>query len=382
MVGWPDRRFLDLVRTEFPIVEAPMAGAGGVDLCVAAIEGGALGSLPCALLSPEQIRSQVAAVRGRVNGPLNLNFFCHHVPEDADDSAWRELLRPYYDEFGAEPGNGGALRLPFDADMCAAVEELRPEVVSFHFGLPDPDLLHRVKAAGAVVEEVPPEVVSFHFGLPDPSLLDRVKATGAIVIGNGTSVEEARWLEARGADAIIAQGFEAGGHTGRFLDADPAEAMGLFALLPQIADAVPVPVIAAGGIADGRGVAAAFTLGAIAVQLGTAYLHSPEASISSAHRERLKQGGTLFTNLMTGGLARGVRGRLMEELGPLRSEAPPSPLASAALVPIRAAAEKQGDYGFGPMWAGQAAPLGRQIAATELTRTLAADALAILGARR
>ena len=351
MVGWPDRRFLDLVGCEHPIVQAPMAGAGGVDLCVAATEGGALGSLPCGMLTPDQVRQQVAEVRSRANGPLNLNFFCHKMPADADDRAWRALLQPYYAEYDVQPGNGGALRLPFDAEMCA------------------------------VVEEVPPEVVSFHFGLPDPSLLDRVKATGAIVIGNATSVEEARWLEDRGADAIIAQGFEAGGHTGRFLDADPAEAMGLFALLPQIADAVSVPVIAAGGIADGRGVAAAFTLGAIAVQLGTAYLHSPEASISAAHRERLKQGGTPFTNLMTGGLARGVRGRLIDELGPLRSEAPPYPLASAALVPIRAAAEKQGDYGFGPMWVGQAAPLGQPLPAADLTRKLAADALAILEGR-
>ena len=348
MVGWRDRRFLDLVGTEYPIVQAPMAGAGGVDLCVAAIEGGALGSLPCALLTPEQVRSQVAAVRGRANGPLNLNFFCHHMPEHADDSAWRELLRPYYDEFGVEPGNGGALRLPFDADMCAAVAELRPEVVSFHFGL------------------------------PDPGLLDRVKATGAVVIGNATSVEEARWLESRSVDAIIAQGFEAGGHTGRFLGEDPAEVMALFALLPQVADAVSIPVIAAGGIADGRGIAAAFILGASAVQLGTAYLHSPETPISDEHRGRLKGGHTIVTNLLTGGPARGLRGRLTDELGPIRNEAPPYPLASAALAPIRAAAEQHGEYGFGPMWAGQAAPLGMPLPAADLTRKLAADALAIL----
>jgi nitronate monooxygenase len=349
MVAWPDRRFLDLVGTEFPIIQAPMAAAGGVELCVAAIEGGALGSLPCALLSPEQVRSQVAEVRSRANGPFNLNFFCHEMPGEADDSAWRALLRPYYNEYGVEPGNGGALRLPFDAEMCAGVEELRPEVVSFHFGLPEAELLVRVKAVDAVV------------------------------IGNATSVEEARWLESRGVDAIIAQGFEAGGHAGRFLAADPAEAMGLFALLPQVADAVSVPVIAAGGIADGRGMAAAFTLGASAVQLGTAYLHAPETPISDVHRRRLRSGHTLFTNLMTGGLARGLRGRLTDELGPVRGEAPPYPLASAALAPIRAAAEKQGEHGFGPMWAGQSARLGTALPAAELTRQLATDALAILG---
>ena len=351
MVGWPDRRFLDLVGAEYPLVQAPMAGAAGVDLCAAAIEGGALGSLPCALLAPEDVRSQVLEVRSRTNGPLNLNFFCHEMPEDRDDSAWRALLKPYYDEFGVGAGSGGALRLPFDEEMCLIVEELRPEVVSLHFGLPDPDLLARVKASGA------------------------------ITIGNATSVDEARWLAGRGVDAIIAQGFEAGGHTGRFLGGDPAEALGLFALLPQIADAVSVPVIAAGGIADGRGIAAAFILGASAAQLGTAYLHSPETPISETHRRRLTEGHTVVTNLLTGGLARGVRGRLINELGPVRDEAPAYPLASAALAPIRSAAERKGDFGFGPMWAGQGAPLGVVLPAADLTRSLAAEALAILGSR-
>jgi nitronate monooxygenase len=351
MVAWPKRRFLDLVGTDVPIIQAPMAGAGGVALCVAATQGGALGSLPCAMLSPEQVRQQVAEVRRQVDGPFSLNFFCHHMPEQVDDSAWRTLLQPYYDEFAVEPGNGGALRLPFDDEMCRVVEQFEPPVVSFHFGL------------------------------PEQALLDRVKAIGAVVIGNATSVAEARWLEERGADSIIAQGFEAGGHTGRFLASDSAEALGLFALLPQVVDAVSVPIIAAGGIADGRGIAAAFVLGASAVQLGTAYLHTPEAAISDVHRRRLHDGRTVFTNLLTGGLARGVRGRLIDDLGPVRAEAPPYPLASAALAPIRAAAEKQGDYGFGPMWAGQAAPLGRAIAAAELTRKLAADALATLESR-
>ena len=326
-----------------------MAAAAGVELCVAAIEAGALGSLACALLDPKQVHEQVAEVRSRASGPLNLNFFCHPMPNDPDDSAWRALLSPYYEEFGVEPGNGGALRLPFDAEMCAAIEELHPEVVSFHFGLPGPDLF------------------------------DRVKAIGAVIIGNATSVEESRWLESRGVDAIIAQGFEAGGHTGRFLGDDPAEALGLFSLLPQVCDAVSVPVIGAGGIGDGRGLAAALVLGASAAQLGTAYLHSPEAFISDTHRRRLKGGHSVFTNLMTGGLARGLRGRLIEELGPLRSEAPAYPFASSALAPIRLAAEKQGEYGFGPMWAGQSAPLGTPLHASEITRKFAADALAILG---
>ena len=264
------------------------------------------------------------------------------------DTAWRALLQPYYEEFGLTPSGGGPLRLPFDEPMCAAVEELKPDVVSFHFGL------------------------------PEERLLSRVRATGALIVSSATTVEEARWLDQRKVDLVIAQGFEAGGHTGRFLGSDPVEAIGLFALLPQVVDAVSVPVVAAGGIADGRGIAAAFALGASAVQLGTAYLHAPEAEISGAHRSGLKQGRTLFTNLMTGGLARGLHGRLLDDLGPVRAEAPPYPLASEALAPIRKAAEAKGDYGFGPMWAGQAAPLGEALPAAELTRKLAADALAIL----
>ena len=350
MVGWPDHSFLELVGCEHPIVQAPMAGAGGVDLCVAASKGGALASLPCALLSPEEVRAQIGAVRNRARGPLNLNFFCHKMPGQVDESAWRALLQPYYDEYGVSAGDGGALRLPFDEQMCTLVEEARPRVVSFHFGL------------------------------PEVSLLKRVKASGAVVIGNATSLEEARWLEQRGVDAIIAQGFEAGGHTGRFLGSDPAEALGLFALVPQIVDAVSLPVIAAGGIADGRAIAAAFILGASAVQLGTAYLHAPEAAISDVHRAKLSEGRTLFTNLLTGGLARGVHGRLIDVLGAVRPEPPPYPLASAALAPIRAAAQKRGEFGFGPMWAGQASPLGKRLPAAELTRKLAADALALLGA--
>jgi nitronate monooxygenase len=348
MVGWPDRRFLDLVGSEQPIVQAPMAGAGGVELCVGAMQGGAVGSLPCALISPETAREQVREVRQRATGPLNLNFFCHKPPIETDDAAWRALLKPYYEEYGVEPSGPGPQRMPFDEAMCTVVEEARPEVVSFHFGL------------------------------PDEALLERVKRTGAVVIGNATTVEEARWLQDRGVDAIIAQGFEAGGHTGRFLGSDPAEALGLFALLPRVAHAVSVPVIAAGGIGDSRGIAAALTLGASAVQLGTAYLHSPESLISDAHRQALGKSESVFTNLISGGLARGMRGRLIEDLGPVRSEAPPFPLASAALAPIRAAAEKQGEYGFGPLWAGQAAALGQPRPAADLTRELAADALAIL----
>jgi nitronate monooxygenase len=349
VVGWPDRRLIELVGSEHPIIQAPMANAGGVELCVAAIEGGALGSLPCGMLDPQQIADQVAAVRERISGPINLNFFCHTLPPNADDWEWRATLRPYYEEFAIGEPPPAPLRLPFDEAACAAVEALKPEVVSFHFGLPDQVLLQRVRAAGA------------------------------IVIGCATTVEEAIWLEQRGVDAVIAQGFEAGGHSGRFLGSDPAEAFGLFALLPQVADAVRVPVIAAGGIADGRAIAAAFLLGASGAQIGTAFLHCPESLLAAGQSEMLKRRPTLMTNIYSGGLARAVRGRLIDDIGPVRSEAPPYPLAGAATGPLVRAAIEHGDFGFLPSLAGQSAASGDSQPATELTRKLAADALAMLG---
>lgn len=351
MNRWPDRRFIDLVGSEHPIVQAPMANGGGVELCVAAIQGGALGSLPCGMLSAMQIREQVDAVRSRANGPINLNFLCHQMPCDTDDSAWRQLLQPYYDQLGIESAGPGPMRLPFDEAACAAVEELTPEVVSFHYGL------------------------------PEETLLDRVKSAGAIILSSATTVAEACWLEQRGVHAIIAQGFEAGGHTARFLGSDPAGALGLFSLLPQIVDAVSVPVIAAGGIADGRGIAAAFALGASAVQIGTAYLLTPESIIADPFKQLLCDHPTVMSNLYSGGLARAARGRLIDELGPVRGEAPPFPLATAALMPLWRAAQQRGDWEFLLPLAGQSAALVKPMPAEHLTRQLAAEALEIIGSK-
>jgi nitronate monooxygenase len=342
--AWPDRRFLELGGSRLPIIQAPMAGAGGVALAISAIEGGAAGSLPCAMLTPDEARAQVAEVRANAPGPLNLNFFCHVVPDGVDDGAWRALLAPLYARAGVATGDAAPPRRPFDAAMCEAVEEIRPELVSFHFGL------------------------------PNEALLARVRATGARLIGNATSIAEACWLAARGVDAIVAQGWEAGGHAGAFLGGDPAERIGLVALVPQIADAVDLPVIAAGGIGDARGIAAALTLGAAAVQLGTAYLHCPESLIGAAHRDGLAgeaAAHTAFTNVYSGGLARGLPGPLTDALGRVREEAPPFPLASAALAPL----------GLKPMWAGQAAALGRPERARALTERLGREALALLGRR-
>jgi len=350
---WPDRRFLDLVKTEFPIVLAPMAGAMDAELVIAAAQGGALGSMPCGMLSAEKAREQVNIIRQRVSAPVNMNFFCHKAV-DADpkrEAGWKARLGSYYKELGLDPTApiSAANRAPFDAAFCAVVEELKPEVVSFHFGLPSPDLVKRVKAAGC------------------------------IMMSSATTVKEAIWLEENGADVIIAQGAEAGGHRGMFLTENISEQPGTFALVPQVVDAVKVPVIAAGGIADGRGIAAAFALGASGVQIGTAYLRCPESKVIAPARAALAQATdetTVITNVMTGRPARGVANRVMREVGPISPDAPLYPHAATALGPLKAAAEKLGRVDFTNLWAGQAVRMGREMPAAELTRALAGGALA------
>jgi nitronate monooxygenase len=343
-----DRRILDLFGIELPIIQAPMAGATTPEMVIAASEAGGLGSLPAAQYAAGSFREAVAAVRAGTSRPINLNFFAHVMPPEdpARQAAWRARLAPYYAEAGLDPAMplpaGG--RAPFDADFCAVVEEFRPEVVSFHFGLPEAELLARVRAAGCKV------------------------------MSSATTVAEAVWLAEHGVDAVIAQGFEAGGHRGNFLTHDMATQLGTMALVPQVVDAVGVPVIAAGGIADRRGVLAAFALGAAAVQVGTAYLFTPEAKIPAAHRAALGRAGrdgTALTNLFTGRPARGVVNRIMREVGPLSDLAPPFPTAGGALAPLRARAEAEGRDDFTNLWSGQAAALAKEIPAGELTRQLA-----------
>jgi nitronate monooxygenase len=319
MHAWPDRRIQDLLSVELPIIQAPMAGAGLSEMVIAVSEAGGLGSLPCAALSVEQVRAEVHAIRRATSKPINVNFFCHRPPE-ADavrEERWRNRLQSYFIELGLDPKkpSGGSARSPFDEAYCELVVELEPEVVSFHFGLPSKELV------------------------------DRVKATGAKVLSSATSVNEARWLESAGCDAIIAQGFEAGGHRGVFLTEDISTQVGTFALVPQVVDAVTVPVIAAGGIADARGIVAAFALGAAAVQIGTAYLFCPESTIAPVHRQALrtaKDSDTALTNLFSGRPARGIMNRLMREVGPMSLLAPEFPLAGRALAPLRSVAEKAG----------------------------------------
>jgi nitronate monooxygenase len=352
---WPDRRILDLVGIELPIIQAPMAGAVSSDMVIAVSDAGGLGSLPCAMLSPEQARTELGIIRQRTSRPINVNFFCHPLPkaDPAREHAWKDRLKPYYHELGLDPEapTPAPSQMSFDSATCDLIEEFKPEVVSFHFGL------------------------------PEKALLDRVKATGAKIISSATSVDEACWLEAAGCDAIIAQGYEAGGHRGMFLTKDISTQAGTMALVPQVVDAVKVPVIAAGGIADARGIVAASALGASAVQMGTAYLFCPEAKITPLHRAALqaaKDNETALTNVFTGRPARGLVNRLMRELGPVSDEVPEFPLAGGAIAPLRARAEASGSGEFTLLVSGQAAALGREMPAGDLTKQLAADAVALL----
>jgi len=338
----------ELFGIALPILQAPMAGVQGSALAIAVSEAGGLGALPCAMLGPDAIRTELAAIRAATPRPFNVNFFCHTapVPDATREAAWRAALAPCYAELGIDAAAipAGAGRRPFDAEAAEVLEAFRPPVVSFHFGLPPPELLARVRAWGAKV------------------------------LSSATTVDEARWLEAHGVDAVIAQGVEAGGHRGMFLTEDLTTQVGTFALLPQVVRAVRVPVIAAGGIADAAGVAAALSLGAVAVQVGTSFLLCPEATTSAPHRAALASDAarhTALTNVFTGRPARGIVNRVIREVGPISAVAPAFPLATAAITPLRAAAERRGSGDFSPLWSGQNASGCRAVPAGQLTRMLA-----------
>jgi len=349
---WPNDRLINLFDIELPIIQAPMAGSAFSDMVVAVSEAGGLGSLACALLSVEQARRELETIRRKTSRPINVNFFCHQQPrgDPALEMNWRRRLEAYYVQMGLDDSAAvlSSNRVPFDDKMCDLVLEFHPEVVSFHFGLPDKDLLARIRR------------------------------TGAKIISSATSVDEARWLEDQGCDAIVAQGYEAGGHRGMFLTQSVFTQVGTMALVPQVVDAVRVPVIAAGGIADARGIVAAFALGAAAVQIGTAYLLCPEAQISPIYRQALKEAQddeTAITNVFTGRPARGIANRLMREVGPMCDVAPEFPLAAGAVAPLRAKSEAAGSADFTPLWAGQAVRLNRTLPAAEVTKQLAAETL-------
>lgn len=342
-------RITDLFGIDLPVIQAPMAGSQGSALAIAVSEAGGLGSLPCAMLAPEQLRHELKALTWATNKPYNVNFFVHRqpAPEPEREVAWRKILAPYYVELGVEPSalTPGPQRLPFNAEVADALEEFKPPVISFHFGLPLRDLL------------------------------TRVKSWGSKIISSATTVDEARYLEANGVDAVIAQGLEAGGHRAMFLTSDLNTQLGTLPLVRQIVRAVKIPVIASGGIADAGGVAASMALGATGVQVGTAYLCCPESTTSAVHRAALSgpdAAVTAITNVFTGRPARGIINRVMREIGPLNAWAPTFPLAASAMFPLRQQAESLGRSEFSPLWAGQYVRF-HKMSARELTSELASS---------
>jgi len=340
-------KFLDV---DLPIIQAPMAGVQGSKLALAVSRAGGLGSLPCAMLSYDKLKQELDCIYSSTEKPVNFNFFCHSPakPDSRREARWRDVLQPYFSEFGINENeiSEGSSRLPFNHDMADILANYKPRIMSFHFGLPDEKLLHRVKAWGTKV------------------------------LSSATTLQEAKWLEAHGADGIIAQGLEAGGHLGLFLSDDMTTQMGTFSLLPQIIKKVSVPVIAAGGIADASGVAAALFLGARAVQIGTAYLLCSETETTDIHWQALKSEAsqhTAVTNLFTGRPARGIINRIIRELGPMNNTTPEFPTAATAISALRKEAEAMGLNDFTPLWSGQNTSGCKEISATELTRALAKE---------
>lgn len=340
---------LQQLGCRLPLIQAPMAGVQGSRLAIAVCRAGGLGSLPAAMLSPEQLADEIRAVRVHTDAPFNVNFFAHRQPElsAAAQRDWQRALAPFYRQLGLDPAAppAGSARQPFGEAQAEVVAALKPPVVSFHFGLP-----------------------------PAP-LLQQVKHSGAVVMASATTVAEARWLAQHGADIIIAQGLEAGGHRGWFLNHDVTTQLGTFSLLPQICAAVSLPVVAAGGIADAATARAARVLGAAGIQVGTALLLADEADTSTLHRTALQSPRaehTALTNVFSGGCARGIVNHFITTAGPMHPSAPPFPLAQTAVAPLKAAAEAQGSDDFSSLWAGQNAPLARAGAAADIVCRLAA----------
>ncbi len=344
------KNLTQLLSITIPIIQAPMAGVQDSSLAIAVSNTGALGSLPCAMLSPENLYSELKKIKSCTDKPVNLNFFSHIMPENNEEQQkeWLKILQPYFDELGVDyhTAKAGASRLPFGQEHIEILKELKPSILSFHVGL------------------------------PDKKLLEQVKEWGTKILSTATTVEEACWLESHGVDAIIAQGSEAGGHRGMFLTEDISTQTGTFALVPQIREAVSLPVIAAGGIADIKGIKAAKALGASGVQIGTSYLLCKETLTSPLHRKALRSENakhTAITNIFTGRPARGIVNRVMKELGLINPYAPSFPYASLAMGMLRQASEGKSNSDFSPLWAGENTTGCRDISAVELTLKWAAE---------
>jgi nitronate monooxygenase len=353
---WPRSELTNLLGVSHPIIQAPMSGSDGSALAAAVSNAGGVGSLGCGEMSLEKLRKTFNETRSSTAHPFIINFFAHDPPAfPSDDAAsMRKRLASYYQELGL----GQALTL--SASSMRSFDTATLETVL----------------------ELKPAIVSFHFGLPDAEAVNALKSKGSIILCSATTVTEARQLEAGGVDAIIAQGYDAGGHRGTFIEPLEAGNVGTFALVPQVVDAVSVPVIAAGGIADGRGIAAAFALGASGVQMGTAFLRCPESAASPVHRDALKQAGgdgTALTRAFTGRPARAIVNRFVEEMASQDRDIAAFPLQDSLTMPLHIKSVEQGSKDFAALFSGQASSLGRTLPAAALVDTLVAEARKIFG---
>lgn len=345
---WPDRRLADLLRIDLPILQAPMAGAATPKLAAAVSDAGGLGALGSAEMTLDQLRAAATELRARTNRPFNLNFFVGDAPatDPAVLARTRDRLRPWYHRLGLgePPATLPDLGPSFDAERLTLLLELRPSVVSFHFGLPEPQAIRALQAAGI------------------------------LILCTATTVAEAVTLEAAGIDAIIAQGYEAGGHRGAHQPTAPAQGVGTMALVPQIVDAVRLPVIAAGGIGDGRGIAAAFALGAAGVQMGTAFLSCPEAGTDAPRRALLTHAtetDTMVTDAVSGRAARAYRSAYAEAMEESRMSLPAFRQMYGLTDPLLDAG--QDEIASFHLY-GQAARLNRALPAADLVRCLVGEA--------
>ena len=333
-----------LLGIDVPIIQAPMAGVQDWRLAAAVSEAGGLGSIPCGMLDVAQVVSAIENSCAASSKPYNLNFFCHAMPEpnEPELKRWLQELKPYYTEYGIDqPSDLGALRLPFSQAVLDAIKPYRPPVISFHFGL------------------------------PSQALLVQIKAWGAMVLSSATTIEEALWLEANGADIVIAQGIEAGGHRGNFLSSDLSTQLPTEALVNALNEQIALPIIAAGGIASRGDTEAMLQAGASAVQVGTSYLLCTEATTSEVHRKALQgEGETTITNVFSGRPARGITNRLIKEQGEMSPYAPVFPYATAGSAPLRKAAEAKGLADFTPLWSGTNRSGFKPVSAADITREL------------
>lgn len=338
----------DMLGVELPVIQAPMAGSQNYELAVAVTKAGGLGSIPCGMLSPDQVVAEIQNFTKHSSSTYNLNFFCHQMPDVTERAleGWQKKLSPYFKELGIEPSiDLGGLRKPFSHEMADAIESFAPPVMSFHFGL------------------------------PERSLLDRVKGWGSTILSSATTLQEAMWLEQQGVDAVIAQGIEAGGHRGIFLSNDLSSQVSTALLLEQCVSKLSIPVIAAGGISSPDAISDCFKCGASAVQLGTVFLLCDESKATPVHRNALKaeEAFTAVTNLFSGRPARGINNRFMQAFGDIDQQVPAFPYGTPPLAGLRKAAESKGVGDFSPLWSGTDRSGCQEISATDLLIQLWSD---------